>query len=121
MIAPTPMLTPRSSANTRGAEISTPHPKTSSELGYLAYRIFAHADASARMIAGMDTNTSAAAAIAAQATTRVVVAGYCRLLTVTAPPEAGALQRACAQFRLPIKNLLDSSDIILSANLREDQ
>ena len=73
MIAPTPMLTPRSRANTRGAEISTPHPKASSELGYRAYRIFAKADANARMIAGMDTNTSAAAAIAVPATTRVVV------------------------------------------------
>ena len=73
MIAPTPMLTPRSRANTRGAEISTPHPKASSELGYLAYRIFAQADANARMTAGMDTNTSAAAAIAVAATTIVVV------------------------------------------------
>jgi hypothetical protein len=73
MITPTPMLTPRSMANTRGAEISTPHPMASSELGYLAYRIFAQADANLRMIAGMDTNTSAAAAIAAPATTVVVV------------------------------------------------
>jgi|HubBroStandDraft_5_1064220.scaffolds.fasta_scaffold573566_1 hypothetical protein len=73
MIAPTPMLTPRSRANTRGAEISTPHPKASSELGYLAYRIFAKADANVRMIAGMDTNTSAAAAIAVPTTTVVVV------------------------------------------------
>ena len=73
MITPTPMLTPRSRANTRGAEISTPHPKASSELGYLAYRIFAQADANVRMIAGMDTNTSAAAATAVAATTIVVV------------------------------------------------
>ena len=73
MIAPTPMLTPRSRANTRGAEISTPHPKASSELGYRAYRIFAKADANVRMIAGMDTNTSAAAAIAVPTTTVVVV------------------------------------------------
>jgi hypothetical protein len=68
------MLTPRSRDNSRGAEISTPHPKkASSELGYLAYRIFAQADANVRMIAGMDTNTSAAAAIAVAATTIVVV------------------------------------------------
>ena len=73
MITPIPMLTPRSMANTRGAEISTPHPMTSSELGYLAYRILAQADANLRMIAGMDTNTSAAAAIAVPATTIVVV------------------------------------------------
>ena len=73
MINPTPMLTPRSRAKTRGAEISTPHPMASSELGYLAYRIFAQADANVRMIAGMDTNTSAAAAIAVPATTIVVV------------------------------------------------
>ena len=73
MITPTPMLTPRSRANTRGAEISTPHPMASWELGYLAYRIFAQADANVRMIAGMDTNTSAAAAIAVPATTIVVV------------------------------------------------
>ena len=73
MIAPTPMLTPRSRDNTRGAEISTPHPKASSELGYLAYRIFAKADANVRMIAGMDTNTSAAAAIAVPTTIVVVV------------------------------------------------
>ena len=73
MIAPTPMLTPRSRANTRGAEISTPHPKASSELGYRAYRIFAKADANVRMIAGMDTKTSAAAAIAVPTTTVVVV------------------------------------------------
>ena len=73
MIAPTPMLTPRSRANTRGAEISTPHPKASSELVYRAYRIFAKADANARMIAGMDTNTSAAAATAVPTTTVVVV------------------------------------------------
>jgi hypothetical protein len=72
MITPTPMLTPRSMANTRGAEIRTPHPMASSELGYLAYRIFAQADANLRMIAGMDTNTSAAAAIAVPATTMVV-------------------------------------------------
>jgi hypothetical protein len=67
------MLTPRSRANRRGAEISTPHPKISSELGYLAYRIFAQADANVRMIAGMDTKTSAAAAIAVPATTIVVL------------------------------------------------
>jgi hypothetical protein len=67
------MLTPRSRANSRGAEISTPHPKTSSEVGYLAYRIFAQADANVRMIAGMDTNTTAAAAIAVAATTIVLV------------------------------------------------
>jgi hypothetical protein len=67
------MLTPRSRANTRGAEISTPHPRTSSEIGYLAYRIFAQADANVRMIAGMDMNTSAAAAIAVPATTIVGV------------------------------------------------
>jgi hypothetical protein len=67
------MLTPRSRANTRGAEISTPHPKASSELGYRAYLIFAQADANVRMIAGMDTNTSAAAAIAVPATTMVVL------------------------------------------------
>ena len=73
MIAPTPILTPKSRANTRGAEISTPHPKASSELGYRAYRIFAKADANARMIAGMDTNTSAAAATAVPTTTVVVV------------------------------------------------
>ena len=73
MIAPTPMLTPRSMANKSGAEISTPHPMASSEIGYLAYRIFAQADANLRMIAGMDTNTSAAAAIAVPATTIVVV------------------------------------------------
>ena len=73
MITPTPMLTPRSRANTRGAEISTPHPKASSELGYRAYLIFAQADANVRMIAGMDTNTSAAAAIAVPATTIVVL------------------------------------------------
>ena len=73
MIAPTPILTPKSRANTRGAEISTPHPKASSELGYRAYRIFAKADANARMIAGMDTNTSAAAATAVPITTVVVV------------------------------------------------
>jgi len=64
MIIPIPMLTPRSRANRRGAEISTPHPMASSEFGYLAYRIFAQADANLRMIAGMETNTSAAAAIA---------------------------------------------------------
>ena len=69
MISPTPMLTPRSMANTRGAEISTPHPKVSSEFGYRAYRIFAQADANLRMIAGMDTNTSVAAAIAVPVTT----------------------------------------------------
>jgi hypothetical protein len=57
----------------RGAEISTPHPKASSELGYLAIRIFAQAVANVRMIAGMDTNTSAAAAIAVPATTIVVL------------------------------------------------
>ena len=72
MIAPTPMLTPRSMANTRGAEIRTPHPMTSSEIGYLAYRIFAQVDANSKIIAGMDTNTSAAAAIAVPATTIVV-------------------------------------------------
>jgi hypothetical protein len=42
---------------------------TSSEVGYLAYRIFAQADANVKMIAGMDMNTSAAAAIAVPATT----------------------------------------------------
>ena len=73
MITPIPMLTPRSRANTRGAEISTPHPMASSELGYRAYRIFAQADASMRMISGMDTNTSAAATIAVPATTTLVV------------------------------------------------
>jgi hypothetical protein len=73
MIAPTPMLTPRSMANTRGAEINTPHPKASSEFGYRAYRIFAQADANLRMIAGMDTNTSIAAAIAVPFTTGLVV------------------------------------------------
>ena len=67
------MLTPRSRANTRGAEISSPHPMTSSEVGYLAYRIFAQADANVKMIAGMDMNTSAAAAIAVPATTIVVL------------------------------------------------
>ncbi len=72
MITPTPMLTPRSIAKTRGAEIRIPHPMTSSEIGYLAYRIFDQADANLKMIAGMDTNTSAAAAIAAPATTIVV-------------------------------------------------
>jgi len=73
MITPIPMLTPRSMASRRGAEIRTPHPMASSEFGYLAYRIFAQADANLRMIAGMDTNTSAAAAIAVPATTIVVV------------------------------------------------
>jgi hypothetical protein len=67
------MLTPRSRANSRGAEISTPHPKTSSETRYLSYRIFSQADANARMIAGMDTNTSAAAATAVAAATIVVL------------------------------------------------
>jgi hypothetical protein len=67
------MLTPRSRANSRGAEISTPHPKASSEIRYLAYRISAQADTNARMIAGMDTNTSAAAAIAVAAATIVVL------------------------------------------------
>ena len=66
------MLTPRSTANSRGAEISTPHPKASSEIRCLVYWNFAQADANARMIAGMDTNTSAAAAIAAAATTIVL-------------------------------------------------
>jgi hypothetical protein len=60
-------------ATTRGAEIRIPHPMTSSEVGYLAYRIFAQADANLRIIAGMDTNTSAAATIAAPATTIVDV------------------------------------------------
>ena len=73
MIAPTPMLTPRSRANTRGAEISTPHPKASSEIRCLAYWNFAQADANVRMTAGMDTNTSAAAAIAVAAATIVVL------------------------------------------------
>jgi len=82
MITPTPMLTPRSRASTSGAEISTPHPMTSSEVGYLAYRIFAQADANSKMIAGMDTNTSAAAAIAVPATTVAVVACFSRPLTV---------------------------------------
>jgi hypothetical protein len=67
------MLTPRSRAKTRGAEISTPHPKASSETGYFAYRIFDQAVANVRMIAGMDTNTNAAAAIAVPATTIVVL------------------------------------------------
>jgi hypothetical protein len=60
-------------AGLEDAEISTPHPKAPSELGYLAYRVFAQADATVRMIVGMDTNTSAAAAIAVPATTIVVV------------------------------------------------
>jgi hypothetical protein len=73
MMTPTPMLTPRSMATTRGAEIRIPHPMTSSELGYLAYRIFAQAEANVRMIAGIDTNTRAPAATAVPATTIVDV------------------------------------------------
>jgi hypothetical protein len=73
MITPTPMLTPRSTANSRGAEISTPHPKASSEIRCLVYWNFAQADANARMIAGIDANTSAAAAIAVAAATIVVL------------------------------------------------
>jgi hypothetical protein len=45
----------------------------SSELGYLAYRMFAQVDANVRMIAGMDTNTSTAAAIAVAAATIIVL------------------------------------------------
>jgi hypothetical protein len=56
-----------------GAAITKPHPMASPALGSGGYRIVAQADANSRMIAGIATNTSAAAAIAVNARTAVIV------------------------------------------------